>query len=111
MSQYVYKIIMYVPIGQRKGSMVVNTDGFVVINFRFEYSIFTYFTNYKANMEEELIDKYEKWEEMMSDIVSNNNLDDFESKAPVGSSAKISFGSLINALAQAQRCFCPPETS
>ena len=27
MSQYVYKIIMYVPIGQRKGSMVVNTVG------------------------------------------------------------------------------------
>ena len=37
----------------------------VVINFRFEYSIFTYFTNYKANMEEELIDKYEKWEERL----------------------------------------------
>jgi hypothetical protein len=39
--------------------------GFVVINFRFEYSIFTYFTNYKANMEEDLIDKYEKWEERL----------------------------------------------
>ena len=26
-------------------------------------SFFTYFTNYKANMEEELIDKYENWEE------------------------------------------------
>lgn len=37
--------------------------GFVVINFRFEYTIFTYFTNYKDNMENELIDKYEKWEE------------------------------------------------
>ena len=33
---------------------VVLLIGFVVINFRFEYSIFTYFTNYKANMEEEL---------------------------------------------------------
>ena len=39
--------------------------GFVIINFRFQYSIFTYFTNYKANMEEELIDKYEKWEERL----------------------------------------------
>ena len=46
-----------------------------------------------------------------ADIVSSNNLEDFESKAPVGSSANISFGSLIKALAQAQRCFCPPETS
>lgn len=36
---------------------------FVVINVKFEYTIFTYFTNYKANMEEEIIDKYEKWEE------------------------------------------------
>ena len=36
--------------------------GFVIINFRFEYSIFTYFTNYKSNMEEELIDKYENWQ-------------------------------------------------
>ncbi len=41
--------------------------GFVVINFRFEYSIFTYFTNYKANMEEELIDKYEAWEEKLEE--------------------------------------------
>jgi hypothetical protein len=48
---------------------------------------------------------------LISDIVSSNNLEAFESKAPVGSSAKISFGSLIKALAQAQRCFCPPETS
>ena len=44
---------------------VVLLIGFVVINFRFEYSIFTYFTNYKANMEEDLIDKYEKWEERL----------------------------------------------
>lgn len=37
--------------------------GFVIINFRFEYTIFTYFTNYKDKMENELIDKYEHWEE------------------------------------------------
>ena len=36
---------------------------FIIINFRMEYSIFTYFTNYKANMEEEIINKYEEWEE------------------------------------------------
>ena len=41
--------------------------GFVFINFKFEYSIFTYFTNYKANMEEELIDKYEAWEEKLEE--------------------------------------------
>lgn len=41
---------------------VVVLIGFVVINFKFEYTVFTYFTDYKANMEEELIDKYEHWE-------------------------------------------------
>ena len=43
-------------------ALVILLAGFVIINFRFEYSIFTYFTNYKANMEEELIDKYENWQ-------------------------------------------------
>lgn len=43
-------------------ALVVLITGFVFINFRFEYSIFTYFTNYKANMEEELINKYENWQ-------------------------------------------------
>lgn len=43
-------------------ALVILITGFVVINFRMEYSIFTYFTNYKANMEEELINKYEYWQ-------------------------------------------------
>lgn len=34
----------------------------VVIDMKSEYSIFTFFTDYKSNMEEELINKYEKWE-------------------------------------------------
>ena len=37
--------------------------GFVLVNFKLEYSVFTYFTNYKATMEEELVNKYEKWSE------------------------------------------------
>ena len=37
--------------------------GFIFINLRFEYTIFTYFTNYKDKMENELIDKYESWQE------------------------------------------------
>ena len=41
-------------------ALVILLVGFVVINFKFEYSIFTFFTNYKANMEEELIDKDRK---------------------------------------------------
>lgn len=35
---------------------------FVVIDVNSEYSVFTYFTDYKAKMEEELINKYEGWE-------------------------------------------------
>ena len=34
-----------------------------------------------------------------------------ESSAPVGSSARISWGRVISARAMAARCFCPPETS
>ena len=44
---------------------VIAIIGFVVINFKFEYTIFTYFTDYKAKMEEELVDKYEHWEEQL----------------------------------------------
>ena len=43
-------------------AMIIILAGFTFINLKFEYSIFTYFTNYKAKMEEELIDKYENWE-------------------------------------------------
>lgn len=42
---------------------VVLLLGFTAITVGTDYSVFTYFTNYKANMEEELIDKYESWEE------------------------------------------------
>ena len=43
-------------------AVIIMLLGFAIINLRFEYSIFTYFTDYKANMEEELIDKYETWQ-------------------------------------------------
>lgn len=43
-------------------ALVVLLLTFVIIDLKSEYSVFTYFTNYKAQMEEELINKYEKWE-------------------------------------------------
>ena len=43
--------------------------------------------------------------------LSNNCLADFESNAPVGSSAKTNFGLVIIALADAILCFCPPDIS
>lgn len=42
--------------------LVVLVIAFIVIDFKSEYSVFTYFTDYKAKMEEELIHKYEGWE-------------------------------------------------
>ena len=39
-----------------------------------------------------------------------NKSEDLESKFPLGSSAKITFGSLINALATATLCCSPPES-
>lgn len=35
----------------------------LVITFNSKYSVFTYFTDYKADMENELIDKYESWKD------------------------------------------------
>lgn len=43
-------------------ALVVLVAAIIVIDFKSEYSVFTYFTDYKAKMEEELIHKYEGWE-------------------------------------------------
>lgn len=43
------------------------------------------------------------------EIFQNNCLADFESNAPVGSSASTILGFVIIALALATLCFCPPE--
>lgn len=48
-------------------ALVILITGFVIINFRLEYSIFTYFTNYKANMEEEIVNKYENWQNQLEE--------------------------------------------
>lgn len=39
----------------------------IIITVKSKYSVFTYFTDYELNMENELIDKYEKWEQTLSD--------------------------------------------
>lgn len=52
-------------------ALVILLASFVFINFRFEYSIFTFFTNYKANMEEELINKYEHWQSQLEEREKN----------------------------------------
>lgn len=41
---------------------IVLVIAFVIIDWKSQYSVFTYFTDYKAKMEEELVNKYEEWE-------------------------------------------------
>lgn len=43
-------------------ALIVLVAALVIIDAKSEYSVFTYFTDYKTQMEEELINKYEKWE-------------------------------------------------
>lgn len=43
-------------------ALIVLLAALVVIDAKSEYSVFTYFTDYKTKMEEELINKYEAWE-------------------------------------------------
>ena len=47
--------------------LVIIIIAMVVITYKTKYSIFTYFTDYKTQMEEELVDKYEKWEKELDD--------------------------------------------
>lgn len=70
-------------------ALLIMLAAFVFINFRFEYSIFTYFTNYKANMEEELIDKYEHWQSQLEEREKKLQEKDEESGAGAASGASV----------------------
>ena len=43
-------------------ALVVILVAMFVITIKSQYSVFTYFTDYKTKMEEELVNKYETWE-------------------------------------------------
>lgn len=62
------------------GVLVVVIIAMMIITYKTKYSVFTYFTDYKAQMEEELIDKYEKWEKELEEkekkLNSNKNIQD-----------------------------------
>ena len=45
------------------GFLSVIIIAMIIITAKAKYSIFTYFTDYETKMENELIDKYEKWED------------------------------------------------
>lgn len=41
--------------------------GMMVISYNNQYSVFTYFTNYKEKMREELLDEYQEWEDSLKE--------------------------------------------
>ncbi|MCD7824432.1 MAG: hypothetical protein LUH14_00455 [Clostridiaceae bacterium] len=43
--------------------LVLLVAAMLVVTYKSQYSVFTYFTDYKENMREELVDEYEQWEE------------------------------------------------
>lgn len=45
--------------------MVVVIFSMIFITYRTQYSVFTYFSNYKQNMKEEIADEFEKWQETL----------------------------------------------
>ena len=45
------------------GVLIVVIAAMVIITAKTKYSVFTYFTDYERKMENELIDKYETWEQ------------------------------------------------
>ena len=47
--------------------LVVLLAALVIITVKSKYSVFTYFTDYKSNIENEIIDKYEKWDQTLED--------------------------------------------
>lgn len=47
--------------------LLVVIVGMVVITYKNQYSIFTYFTDYKEDMREELLDEYEEWENTLTE--------------------------------------------
>ena len=47
--------------------LLILLTALVVVTVKSKYSVFTYFTDYKSDMENELIDKYENWEKTLEE--------------------------------------------
>ncbi len=50
---------------------IVLLVAFVIIDIKTQNSIFNYFTDYEAKMEEELVNKYQEWEEQLEQREKN----------------------------------------
>lgn len=49
------------------GVLLVVVVGMMAITYNNQYSVFTYFTNYKEKMREELLNEYQEWEESLEE--------------------------------------------
>lgn len=47
--------------------LVVIIGAMMFITYNSKYSVFTYFTDYKTNMENELVDKYQEWRNQLEE--------------------------------------------
>ncbi|MCI9078159.1 MAG: hypothetical protein HFH68_04435 [Lachnospiraceae bacterium] len=47
--------------------LVVVIGAMMFITYNSKYSVFTYFTDYEANMENELVDKYQEWKKQLEE--------------------------------------------
>ena len=53
--------------------LVLIIFGMLFLTYKSQYSVFTYFTNYKENMREDLLDEYEEWDKKLQDKESELN--------------------------------------
>lgn len=49
------------------GVLLVVIVGMMIITYNNQYSVFTYFTNYKEEMREDLLNEYQEWEESLEE--------------------------------------------
>ena len=47
--------------------LVVIIGAMIFITYNSKYSVFTYFTDYKTNMENELVDQYQEWRNQLEE--------------------------------------------
>ena len=47
--------------------LIVIIGAMMFITYNSKYSVFTYFTDYKTDMENELVDKYQEWKNQLDE--------------------------------------------
>lgn len=61
--------------------LIIIIAAMIYITYKSQYSVFTYFTDYKTNMENEILDKYEDWQSELD--AREKELDEREKKSGI----------------------------